>query len=299
MKMPKLLISFSGGESSAFMTKWLLENKSDQYEMKVVFANTGEENEKTLEFIDKCDRLFGFDLTWVECVTNPENRKGVTANVVNFKTASRNGEPFDVMIAKHGIPNQEVPHCTRELKTRTIEAYLKSIGWKNYYRAIGIRIDELDRINPNWKKERIIYPLISKDFCPMTKPSINRFWRGQSFRLELKGYEDNCKVCWKKTLRKLLTIAKHNPERFDNFKIWEGKYENYIPITRRNNENIKLPIRFFRDNLSVDNILEMAKQPFEEYPDERIMYNEFSEPKLWGHDLDIGGGPCNDESCEI
>jgi hypothetical protein len=133
----------------------------------------------------------------------------------------------------------------------------------------------------------------------MTKPAINRFWRDQDFRVELKGYEDNCKVCWKKTLRKLLTIAKHTPERFDNFKIWERKYENYIPLSRQHNTNIKLPIRFFRGNLSVDDILEMAKQPFEEYPDERNVYKEFSEPKLWGHDLDIGGGVCNDESCEV
>ena len=53
------------------------------------------------------------NVVWVESITNPEYRKGVTAKVVSFVTASRNGEPFEAMIKKHGIPNITQPHCTR------------------------------------------------------------------------------------------------------------------------------------------------------------------------------------------
>ena len=48
----KLSISFSGGKTSAYMTKWLMDNKKQDYdEIVVTFANTGQENEETLEFV--------------------------------------------------------------------------------------------------------------------------------------------------------------------------------------------------------------------------------------------------------
>src|SRR5690606_17416823 len=94
-----------------------------------------------------------------------------------------------------------------------IQSYMRSIGWKKYHTAIGIRADEFDRMNANWKKNRFYYPLI-KD-RQMTKPKINFWWSQQPFRLNLKGYEGNCKWCWKKSTRKLQQLAVERPEYFD------------------------------------------------------------------------------------
>lgn len=290
----KLLISFSGGETSAYMTYELLKQFKGWKDMIVVFANTGEENEQTLEFVNKCDKHFGWNVVWVESVFNPEFRKGVKAKVVTFETASRNGEPFEAMIKKHGIPNIIYPHCSRELKKNAIRAYAKSIGWnkKDYQTAIGIRADEVDRVSEVKDKENLYYPLIS---FGTTKPFVNRFWRDMPFRLELKGYEGNCKVCWKKSLRKLMTIAKEHPEHFDNFKKWQMEFENFIPesqIAKRSS-----PIRFFRQNLTADDILELSRRSFEEPKDDAVNYKEVIQFGLFDLPLDLSNGCI--ESCEV
>lgn len=292
----RLLVSFSSGETSAFMAYWIKENLSDDYEIIFVFANTGEENEESLVFADRCDEYFGLNLVWIEAVTNPEMGKGNSARVVSFETADRNGKPFEEMMAKRGIVNVATPQCSRELKDYAIRAYARQIGWSKYFTAIGIRIDEVDRVNPKYKSKRLLYPLISMH--PMTKPAINRYWRNMPFRLTIKGYEDNCKVCWKKSLRKLLTIAKHTPERFDNFRKWEKMFGDYIPESRKGNKKLKPPFRFYRDNLSVDEIIQLSKNDFEEAPDDRMVFKEYVQTSLFGYDLDIPGGGCDSESCE-
>ena len=80
----KLLISFSGGRTSAFMAWWLLNNKQDKYEMILVFANTGKEREETLEFVHKCDVEFGFNTVWIEAKVQ-EKGIGTSFNVVNYE----------------------------------------------------------------------------------------------------------------------------------------------------------------------------------------------------------------------
>jgi hypothetical protein len=73
---------------------------------------------------------------------------------------------------------------------------------------------------------------------PMTKPMINFWWDKQDFRLKLKGYEGNCKWCWKKSTNKLLTICIENPEYFDFPKRMEEKFSDFIPESRKQNEKL-------------------------------------------------------------
>lgn len=288
----KLLISFSGGETSAYMAYHIMKNKKDDWqEIKIVFANTGDENEATLKFINDCEKNFGWEIIWVEGVYNPKKGIGIRHKIVNYETASRKAEPFKQAVAKYGIPNISNPFCSYYLKKEVIEHYLKTIGWKNYYTAVGIRADEVDRISNKWKERRLIYPLIH---AGITKPAVNKFWRDMTFRLELKSYHGNCKVCWKKSLRKHLTIAKESPESFDNFLEMEKQYENFIPEAR--DENIKLPIRFFRGELSVEQILEMSKEKFEPAMDDSKNYVEYKQLQLFGYELDKSSGCL--ESCD-
>lgn len=294
MTKDKLLISFSGGRTSAYMSKWLLDNMQDKYEMIVVFANTGKERLETLDFVDKCDKYFNLNVVWIEANVNFENGKGTTAKVVNYKTASRNGEPFEQVIKKYGMPNQAQAICTRELKIVPLKSYAKSIGWKKYYTAIGIRSDEPKRLD--WekaKKERYIYPLASH--IRITKSDINLFWSKQSFDLELKSYEGNCDLCYKKGLRKLMTLVKDKPELADWWREMEQKYGEYTPETRMH--NAAPPYRFFRDYMTIDDIIEESELPFEPSRDESKDIDRYKQMAMWDEYLDTNGG-CT-ESCEV
>ena len=241
----KLLVSFSGGETSAFMAQWLWKHKQSEYEMLFVYANTGQENEETLKFINECENEFGFKINWIECDVKDGKGNGTSFIVTDFKNAKRNGEPFEQVIKKYGIPNPAFLHCTRELKMNPIKAFAKSVwGKEKYYLAIGIRVDEFDRMNDKFKELRIIYPLISE--IPMTKPKINFWWKQQNFRLQLKGYQGNCVTCYKKSDKKLFQIAKENPSAFDFFDRMEEQYGNGQQI--------------FRHNRTTKQILEQAKE---------------------------------------
>ena len=283
----RLFISFSGGETSGFMAQWCLKHWADKYdEVVCLFANTGQENEETLYFVAKCDQAFGLNVVWVEGEVHHGKRKGNTHRVVDFATASRNGEPFEQTIQKYGIPNQAYPHCTRELKMNPMLSYLRSIGWKTgtYDTVVGIRADEIDRASPDRKKKRLLYPLISD--VPMTKPDINEWWAKQPFRLQLKGYEGNCKWCWKKSFRKHFTLLSEHPDWYD----FPERMEKQYPTNGHNVDGN--PRTFFRGNRSVADLRKMA---------ETETWEPASDDSRTGQltlKLDEPGGGCS-ESCEV
>lgn len=289
-----LLISFSGGETSGFMAQWIKDNyKSYGYENIVfVFANTGLEDEETLNFVEKCDKHFNLGVHWVEARVIHEHGKGTRHTKVNYENASRNGEPFEEVIKKYGIPNQANPHCTRELKGQTINSYAKEyFNGEKYHTAIGIRIDEIDRMNAKAKERGFIYPLIRKDMIPMTRPQINIYWNSMPFRLNLKSYQGNCVTCWKKSDKKLYQIAKENLRAFEFMDRMEGKYKYHFPQNRidkwKEGERGELKeVTFFRNNRSAKQIIEESKHW------NGVIRNE---AELYSYQIDLLGG----ESCEV
>ena len=292
--MKNLLVSFSGGETSAFMAQWLNKHYEEfGYENIVfVFANTGLENEETLEFVERCDKHFKLNIQWVEADVIHEYKKGTKYTRTDFDNASRNGEPFEQMISKYGIPNQANPQCTRELKGAPIMAFGKVwFNGEKYHTAIGIRKDEIDRMNADAKKLGFVYPLIQSDMIPASKPMVNLYWRSMPFRLELKGYQGNCKTCWKKSDKKLYQIAKENPQAFDFMKKMELKYGNFSPPQRiekwiKEGKVVPKDITFFRNNRSAIQMLEESKTWNGKIKNDADEYT---------YQLDLLGG----ESCEV
>lgn len=218
---PILLCSFSGGKTSAYMSAILKRDYSDKYDIRYVFANTGQEREETLEFVQQVDQHFGLGVVWVEAVVHPEKGVGTTHKIVTFETATRDGSLFAAMSAKYGIANRAAPHCTRELKERPIHSYMREITKDTYQTAIGIRLDEPRRFAKGgaWN---VVYPLV--DWFPTDRQDVETYWEDMPFTLLLRSYEGNCKWCWKKSENKLYRIATEHPEVFAVPLMLEAEY---------------------------------------------------------------------------
>ena len=269
-----LVISFSGGRTSGYLTKRLLEEKNKWKDVIVIFANTGQEHEKTLEFINNCDKKFGFNTVWIEAIAHPGERKTSTAKIVNYKTASRDGRPFEDVIAKYGIPWSKAGHCTRELKEQPIKNYLRELGLDktNRVMAIGIRADESHRKSKVAEENNFIYPLID---WGIDKEDVLSWWEDQDFDLEIPEHMGNCVWCWKKSYIKLVTVMREKPEAFDFPERMEKLHGRTGNIAQKvlNNGVLKgqKSIKFFRGFKTVEDIRKMAKEKDDVFIDEHFM----------------------------
>lgn len=253
----KLIISFSGGRTSGMMMKFIWDNYDrSEWEIIAVFANTGKEAEGTLKFVKQCSVNWGIPVTWLEYSPNSVKGYSVKPVITSFATASRKGEPFSRLTDKLGVPSSGAPFCSTLLKKETIRAYARKIGWKGYYVAIGIRSDEIDRVSIHRKKERIIYPLIATKEWPSisaTKEDVFKFWREQSFDLNIDPDLGNCDNCWKKNFNVLIRNAKKYPESFE----W---WKSVTDVANRDDpRKLGKTQSMYRMGMSVEDILFMAE----------------------------------------
>ncbi|MFD1839104.1 hypothetical protein [Paracidovorax cattleyae] len=237
---PRIRASFSGGRSSAKMCEILQRRFGDTHEIVFTFANTSWEHPDTLRFVDAVDRWLGLGLVWLEAVVHP-GRKSCTHRVVTYETAARNGEVFEAVVAKYGLPNQVFKLCTRELKTNVMDSYARSIGWAkgSYETAIGIRADEPRRVRREVaERERIIYPLV--DLEPVDKQDVLDFFEPFPWDLQIAEHQGNCVGCYKKSEAKLLRLYREGPRNFDFPVRLDQLYRNVGP------NNVPGPRKMYR-----------------------------------------------------
>jgi len=276
----KYICSTSGGETSATMAKLIRDRNNlkpvlvfnkkgrplytkyinETMEVIFVFANMSREDNRTLLFVENLKRYWGINCVWVEAEVQ-NGRVGTKHKIVTYHTAKRNGEVFEGIISKYGIPNKVYIHCTREGKKSPIDSFAKSIGWIGYITVIGYRADEPKRVNLiSAKKNNQWYPLYEWN---IVKSDIKNFWSKQKFKLGILEYEGNCRLCYKKSKRKLLTQIVTDPSSVDWIKSMENKYRFFQKQGRDADNFPKEGIMFFRDNESILDLIEESKQPFE------------------------------------
>lgn len=202
-------ISFSGGRTSAYMLWRVLQsNQGLPADTVVTFANTGKEAAATLDFVRDCALHWRVPVVWLEFVS----RAADGFREVDYASASRDSLPFDRLIAqKQRLPNVVQRACTEELKVKTIDRYLASIGEADAEMMVGVRADEPHRISRLRANGRTL-PLVD---AGVGKAEVHAFWRKAMFDLALP-YEDghgNCDLCFQKTLGQVMARIKEKPSR--------------------------------------------------------------------------------------
>jgi hypothetical protein len=249
MKEQIIISSFSGGKTSAYMTYLLKQEYGDS--LRVVFMNTGLEHEKTLEFVNKCDKAWNLKIDWIEAVVNHKDKISTKHRYVTYDSANRDNSIAKEIVYKYGLFGVGYLHCTREFKLRPFSSWKKENKLTEFNTAIGIRADEMDRVNENYEKLKLTYPLLDKN---ITKSDVDEFWKLQSFELGLPERYGNCKMCWKKSEKKIILNANDNPEWLDEIKDLEK-------ITDKGAD------KMFRKNRSAQDILDLRTNNVDMFKD--------------------------------
>jgi 3'-phosphoadenosine 5'-phosphosulfate sulfotransferase (PAPS reductase)/FAD synthetase len=210
-------ISFSGGRTSGYMLWRILQAHDGTLPEDVVvcFANTGKEMPETLDFVKECGDRWNVNINWLEY------RPTHSFDVVDYGSASRNGEPFMFLVEhRKQVPSPVSRFCTVELKVRTMHRYLKSIGFEEWTSVVGIRVDEPRRVA---KLGRQDYGKHEEKFAPLATAGIDvkevgEFWSNNNFDLRLpnmngKTMHGNCDLCFLKGGDQVLSLIREDSSR--------------------------------------------------------------------------------------
>jgi len=214
------LISFSGGRTSGYMLKQILDAHCGTLpdDVHVCFANTGKEREETLRFVHECGSRWGVHIRWLERVRREKGSPWASGyDEVGYNSASRAGEPFAALIKeKRYLPNARTRICTTELKIRVMRCYAMAQGWKRWTMVIGLRADEPGRVERSSKPPRDRWDnLMPLATAGISNRDVRVFWLEQPFDLDLLPFEGNCDACFLKARPKLFEVERTRPGTLD------------------------------------------------------------------------------------
>ena len=246
------LISFSGGRTSAYMLRAILDRGLEP-DVHVLFCNTGKEDDRTLDFVHECAVRWNVPIRWLEYRRRrlPNYRKDesfqrahrVQAALgirflpfrkdirepgyveVTYETAARTKDPptathpFTNLIAMTGVPNGATRLCTTELKIRVMKRFMLDQGYDAWTNVVGIRADEPVRV----ARMRVKPPERWENAVPLADAGVRvddvlAFWRAMPFDLQLANdpelgtYEGNCDLCHLKSDGKKVRVAREQPD---------------------------------------------------------------------------------------
>lgn len=239
------LISFSGGRTSAYMLKMIVDAHGGTLpdDVHVCFANTGKEREETLRFVHECGSRWGVTIHWLEWLSRLK-RVPVAERFerVGFNSASRDGKPLAAIIAsKKTTPNAMRRFCTEHGKLQILADFMEAQGHERWLNVVGLRADEMRRVSKGQSRNdeggtpwTSAWPLFK---AGVRSEGVWRFWLGentdpknltaplpQGFDLGLYPYEGNCDGCFLKARAVLIHQERERPGYLD----WWSKQEDAV-----------------------------------------------------------------------
>jgi hypothetical protein len=136
-----------------------------------------------------------------------------------------------------------------------------------------------------WLKKTDMAEFSKKEWSDLIEVIVTGYFEGMQnlADLDLPEHLGNCVTCWKKSDRKLLTIAKENPSAFDFMDRMEKTYSCHGPGGKA--------AVFFRNHRSAQEMLALSKMPFKPFVPGAFQMEMF-DPEL---DMQSACG----ESCEV
>jgi len=232
-----LMITVSGGRSSAMMARHIQTNeKYANYDKVFVFCNTGMERPETIDFLKNIEKHWEMPIVKIEGVYSNDLGTGVRYKIVEWENMNMTAKPFSKMIEHknkgifEGLPNQDAPYCSENLKTLPAKKLCDDIFGVNKYKiAIGFRKEDMPK-RISWaeikEQKQKIFPLLTDFYTPISQLDLNKWWKKQPFKLEIHGKYGNCELCWKKSEDTLIENILFGTRFIDWFKKEEKKYDS-------------------------------------------------------------------------
>ena len=196
-------ISVSGGKDSTALILWAIENLDD---IRPVFADTGNEHEITLEYVDYLERVTGIKIARV-----------------------RGKLLFPELCLKRKIfPGKMRRFCTAELKMRPVRGYLKTLPELTTM-VIGVRRDESRARTcvPDWDWSDFYRTDVWRPIADWTVEQVFEMHRRHGVEpnpLYKMGFSRvGCFPCIYERKANVQKIAKFFPEHIEKVRKWENQ----------------------------------------------------------------------------
>ncbi len=249
MKRDSILVSVSGGRSSAVMARIVQTSvKYSGFKKHFVFCNTSRESDATYEFLRKIELDWCIPLVYLEGIYPTGIGEGIKARTVSFKELKRDGSLFEEMIQFQfktrdpSLPSTSQPFCSKNLKAKVARSFMRDlIGTRRYVTALGYRLEDMPhRVSYAELEEsnEYICPLIQDFSIPLSQYDIQCILDLNTFDLSHSSKLGNCKLCWKASDASVLMRANAYPEDAEFVRYLETKYNDVMYRGRRSLDDV-------------------------------------------------------------